>query len=485
MNGDPLELFHQWVEGSEVVLATAADDGRPSARMVLLKGADERGFTFFSNYESRKGRELDANPHAALLFHRDGIQVRVEGPVAPRAGRGVRRVLDDTPGRVAPQRRGLEAVRADRLPRGARGGRRRAARGAAAAVPLGRLPARPGALRVLAPPRRPAPRASPVQATRRRVGGATPPTVKACSRRPRSRARGLVAAGAAAPASPTLGGCPVFPLTSPWNERVDTLPVASDSASLIASIGLDSHVHADFGSGLWDGSRIGIPYVVVHGKSTPKSRVAFDMRTRATRARIRSRPTSRSRASREHRRRPARADPRPRQLPPLRAVRAPSPRLRLGGRIGRDLEPALECATPAGWTSADAAGLPILPGLARWDGDASTGAINHALRFTADRTRKAYIWPARHYASSDSNASLPPMGLARPAESGRRHQQASSAGAHRRHRDEAVRDDPRRQRLELVRERCAEPALVERPAARARSATGADFEVVDTSKLRR
>jgi pyridoxamine 5'-phosphate oxidase len=81
MTQDPLALFHEWIEGAEVTLATATPDGRPSARMVLLKGADDRGFTFFSNYESRKGRELEANPHAALLFHRPGIQVRVEGPV--------------------------------------------------------------------------------------------------------------------------------------------------------------------------------------------------------------------------------------------------------------------------------------------------------------------------------------------------------------------------------------------------------------------
>jgi pyridoxamine 5'-phosphate oxidase len=80
-SANPLELFHEWVEGPEVALATATPDGRPSVRMVLLKSADARGFTFFSNYESRKGRELDANPRAALLFHRPGIQVRVEGPV--------------------------------------------------------------------------------------------------------------------------------------------------------------------------------------------------------------------------------------------------------------------------------------------------------------------------------------------------------------------------------------------------------------------
>jgi pyridoxamine 5'-phosphate oxidase len=80
--GDPLAHFHEWVEGPEVALATATPDGRPSVRMVLLKSADERGFTFFSNYGSRKGRELEANSQAALLFHRPGIQVRVEGPVA-------------------------------------------------------------------------------------------------------------------------------------------------------------------------------------------------------------------------------------------------------------------------------------------------------------------------------------------------------------------------------------------------------------------
>src|SRR5713226_5973846 len=80
-NAVPLELFLEWVDGPEVALATATPDGRPSVRMVLLKSADERGFTFFTGYESRKGRELESNPRAALLFHRPGIQVRVEGPV--------------------------------------------------------------------------------------------------------------------------------------------------------------------------------------------------------------------------------------------------------------------------------------------------------------------------------------------------------------------------------------------------------------------
>jgi pyridoxamine 5'-phosphate oxidase len=89
---DPLVVFRRWFddavaagafEPEAVALATATPDGKPSARMVLAKGVDERGFAFYTNYGSRKGAELEANPHAALLFHWPAIgrQVRVEGPV--------------------------------------------------------------------------------------------------------------------------------------------------------------------------------------------------------------------------------------------------------------------------------------------------------------------------------------------------------------------------------------------------------------------
>ena len=81
MTSDPLALFHEWVQGDEMIIATATADGRPSARALLLKSADQRGFTFFTGYTSRKGRELAGNPRAALLFRREGIQVRVEGRV--------------------------------------------------------------------------------------------------------------------------------------------------------------------------------------------------------------------------------------------------------------------------------------------------------------------------------------------------------------------------------------------------------------------
>ena len=93
MSEDPLALFGRWFEEAQeqgafephaVALATATPDGVPSARMVLMKGFDERGLTFFTNYGSRKGDELEANPQAALVFHWPelGRQVRVEGSVS-------------------------------------------------------------------------------------------------------------------------------------------------------------------------------------------------------------------------------------------------------------------------------------------------------------------------------------------------------------------------------------------------------------------
>jgi len=221
----------------------------------------------------------------------------------------------------------------------------------------------------------------------------------------------LTASTASGP--PKLAGCTVFPATSVWNQRVDKLPVAAGSATLIASIGLDSPVHADFGSGLWDGSKIGIPYVVVHGKKTAKSKVRFDYADESDKGPY----------------------PIPANVPiegaPAHANEGDRHAIVVDADSCRDYELYALSRTasgwtagsgaifdlrsnklrPAGWTSADAAGLPILPGLARWAGDASTGTIRHALRFTAPRTRRAYIYPARHYASDSSDPSLPPMGL--------------------------------------------------------------------------
>jgi pyridoxamine 5'-phosphate oxidase len=78
---DPLEQLRAWLETDVVALATATPDGAPSVRMVLLKDVDERGFVFYTGYESRKGRDLAENPRAAILVHMPGRQIRVEGRV--------------------------------------------------------------------------------------------------------------------------------------------------------------------------------------------------------------------------------------------------------------------------------------------------------------------------------------------------------------------------------------------------------------------
>ena len=219
------------------------------------------------------------------------------------------------------------------------------------------------------------------------------------------------AASGAAPA-PQLGACPVFPTTSVWNTPVNTLPVAADSATIIAAIG-DSGVHADFGSGLWDGSRIGIPYVVVHGKTTPKSRVTFDYADESDKGPYPIPATVPIEGAPGHLdsgdRHALIVDRDSCRLYELYALHREGSRWAAGsGAIWNLRSNALR---PATWTSADAAGLPILPGLARWDGDAATGHIGHALRFTVQRTRNTFIYPARHQASSSSDPSLPPMGL--------------------------------------------------------------------------
>jgi hypothetical protein len=208
---------------------------------------------------------------------------------------------------------------------------------------------------------------------------------------------------------PTAPHCPVFPAENPWNERVDTLPVAADSAQLIASIGLDAPVHADFGSGTWDGGPIGIPYDVV-SRTTPRSRVSFGYADESDRVRypIPRRVHIEGGRHATGDRHAILVDRSACRLYELYDLRHTSHGWTAGSGAVWSLRS--NHLRPAGWTSADAAGLPIFPGLARWD-EVSRGVIDHALRFTASRTRRAYVYPARHYASSSSDPSLPPMGL--------------------------------------------------------------------------
>ncbi|MFD0576390.1 hypothetical protein [Dactylosporangium darangshiense] len=203
--------------------------------------------------------------------------------------------------------------------------------------------------------------------------------------------------------------CAIFPADNVWHADVSKLPVNRDSAAWVASIGAAAHAHPDFGSGLIDGAPFGIPVTAVPAGQA-KVKVTFSYA--------------------------GESDPGPYPIPK-------NARIEGGANADGDrhviLQDTAACkayelfdAHPnadgswkagsgavydlrgnalrkAGWTSADAAGLPILPGLPRAD-EAAAGKVDHAIRFTAPKTRKSYIWPARHAASDATDASLPPMG---------------------------------------------------------------------------
>jgi hypothetical protein len=175
--------------------------------------------------------------------------------------------------------------------------------------------------------------------------------------------------------------------------------VAADSARLIATIGAATGLHPDFGS------VYGIPYAVV-GRATHRSTVGFDYADESDKGPypIPAHPPIESGSDRHL----LLVDRDACRLYELYAVQHTSGGWHAGsGAIWNLRSNRLR---PRGWTSADAAGLPILPGLARYD-EVARGAIRHALRFTVPDTRRAFVAPARHFASSNSDPSLPPMGL--------------------------------------------------------------------------
>jgi hypothetical protein len=203
--------------------------------------------------------------------------------------------------------------------------------------------------------------------------------------------------------------CTIFPTANAWNERVDALPVAANSAQMIQSIGLSTGLHPDFGSGLYAGQPIGIPYDVV-SKLTKRSRVKFDYADESDKGPYPIPTTVHIEGGRSSTgdRHAILIDKDACKLYELYALYPKGSGWSAGsGAIWNLRSNALR---PAGWTSADAAGLPIFPGLARYD-EVARGVIDHALRFTAARTRRAYVYPARHYASSSDDRSLPPMGM--------------------------------------------------------------------------
>jgi len=192
---------------------------------------------------------------------------------------------------------------------------------------------------------------------------------------------------------PTVAGCPLFPADNFWNTPVDALPVHPRSAAWVAAIGADTTFHMDFGSGTWDGHPIGIPYNVVPADQ-PDLPVLFDEYGDES-------------------------DPGPYPIPADPAIEGGSDRHLLVVRqaecrlfelyhahrdgtdwlagCGATWDLASNALRPAGWTSSDLAGMPVLAGLARYE-EVEAGGIRHALRFTAEagRISEGYIWPARH-----------------------------------------------------------------------------------------
>lgn len=206
--------------------------------------------------------------------------------------------------------------------------------------------------------------------------------------------------------------CPTFPADNIWNTRVDHLPVDPLSDAYVATIGRRQTLHADFGSGIWPpetGGPIGLPFTLVD-YTTPRIDVTFDYANES--------------------------DPGPYPIPPDVAIEGgpDSDGDRHILLVDRDAcilyelyrayplaDGAWQAGSgaifdlrdnrlrPSGWTSADAAGLPIYAGLVRYE-EVAAGRITHALRFTAPQTQSAYRWPARHAASDLTGSHYPPMG---------------------------------------------------------------------------
>ena len=198
--------------------------------------------------------------------------------------------------------------------------------------------------------------------------------------------------------------------SNPWNRRVDTLPVARNSAASSRSIGAGTACTPTSARASGTARRSGSRYVVVHG-AQPKSRVSVRLRRRERPGPVPDPGRRADRGRRALRRRPSRADRRPRRLPPLRAVRPAPQGARLARGLGRDLEPALErgCGPPAGRPPTPPAcrSCPASRATTRSPAAGSTTRCASP----CERTRRAYVYPARHFASDVTDADLPPMGL--------------------------------------------------------------------------
>jgi hypothetical protein len=218
-------------------------------------------------------------------------------------------------------------------------------------------------------------------------------------------------------ASGDLSGLQVFPADNPWNQDVSKLAVHPNSDGYLNFIGLDKGLHPDFGT-VWEGAPIGIPYVVV---SSDQAKVYLDFQyadeSDVGPYPIPDNPPIEGGANSDGDRHVILVDPVHKMLYELFAAYPPgNDGLGLGASgwsagSGAIFDLTSNALRPAAWTSADAAGLPIFPGLVRYDEVVEKGEITHAIRFTVRNTQRAYIPPATHYASSSTDPNTPPMGL--------------------------------------------------------------------------
>lgn len=232
---------------------------------------------------------------------------------------------------------------------------------------------------------------------------------------PATRPR-IITPGAAPTASlgpgASLHGQRLFPLDNPWNQDIANAPMDPNSANLIRSIGADAVLHPDFGT-VWNGAPNGIPYIVVAG-AQPLAPVSF--RSYGNESDPGPYPVPRD----------APIEGGPRSTGDRHVLVVDRDRWKLYEMFsaapanngmswvaasGAVFDLNSNALRPEGWTSADAAGLPIFPGLVRYDEVFEQREIRHALRFTVGRSRKAYVYPARHFASGDTDPNLPPMGM--------------------------------------------------------------------------
>ena len=208
----------------------------------------------------------------------------------------------------------------------------------------------------------------------------------------------------------TVIPCSFFPADNIWNTPIDELPLDANSDLYVQTIGTSKNLHPDFGSGEWNGAPMGIPFVLVPGNQ-PLVNITFQWPDECDPGPypIPKNPPIEGGYSSTGDRHILIVDTNNCKLYEIYSAYPNADSVSWTAGSGAVFDLKSNNLRPDGWTSSDAAGLPILPGLMRYE-EVAAGEIAHAIRFTCPQTRRAYVWPARHYASSLTDTKYPPMG---------------------------------------------------------------------------